>query len=86
MKNKKHDRFIASALLVAYWSTITYAACAQDARLIAGATLVFGVVLYAAYAVDRAQKSRQRLHETIRRNCRAELEALERAREMREAD
>lgn len=86
MKKPNKDTTIAAALLVAYWSTITYAACAQDARLIAGATLIFGVVLYAAYAVDRAEKKRRRLRETIKRNCREELEAFERAREMKEAD
>ena len=77
------DKLIASGIIVAYWSTVAYAACACDIRLIATATVIFGVVLYASYAIDRAQKSRQQLHETIRDACRQSLDELEAWREQR---
>lgn len=87
MKNKKdRDYIIAAALIVAYESTLTFAALDHNGALSVMATLVFATIVYSCYRIDRADKHRARLRAEISAKRNAELAALEHAREMKEAD
>lgn len=56
MKATKRDIFIASLYVVAYMATLTYSILSLNGTLLIMATLLFAVVVYACYLIDRENK------------------------------
>ena len=67
MKSKatKRDVFIASLYTVAYMATLTYGILSLNGTLAIMASLLFAVVVYACYLIDRETKRCER--ETARK-------------------
>lgn len=67
MKSKatKRDVFIASLYIVAYMATLTYSILSLNGTLAIMASLLFTVVVYACYLIDRETKRCER--ETARK-------------------
>lgn len=60
MKASKRDIFIASLYIVAYMVTLTYSILSLNGTLLIMSTLLFAVVIYASYLIDRESKKYQR--------------------------
>ena len=62
MKSKasKRDVFIASLYTVAYMATLTYSILSLNGTLLIMASLLFAVVIYASYLIDRETKCCER--------------------------
>lgn len=60
MKATKRDIFIASLYIVAYMATLTYSILSLNGTLLIMVTLLFAVVVYASYLIDRESKKYQR--------------------------
>lgn len=62
MKSKasKRDVFMASLYTVAYMATLTYSILSLNGTLLIMASLLFAVVIYASYLIDRETKRCER--------------------------
>lgn len=60
MKATKRDIFIASLYVVAYMATLTYSILSLNGTLLIMATLLFAVVVYTSYLIDRENRKYQR--------------------------
>lgn len=86
MKATKRDIFIASMIIVAYMSTLTYAILSLNGTLVIMSTLLLTVVLYASYRIDRENKRYTRQKEREKALLNRTLTELEKWREMKEGN